>query len=354
MRRGGPAQIPCDKPMVNKAVICALMLLASAGTALAAEEEAKVKIETLVPAFIPPGRPALEELTAGLRAKVKTLKLNGLPAPKKGKVSRALLLLPRDRAGAGVLNFEIEGGKRAGIYQCEALGRGRTSAEPEPDWAAGLLGGATLYYAPERLSGGATVPGVYDLRNIAPENYEITFLDKPEDLLGEEAVVARTRSKKAGVKPFYSAVWKYWYPKASAATPVDMTWAEDSQAGSQGAGVPVFVRQPYFLSPESLALRAKQLAHNPGYYSGPYGRYGFAVHTDRWEDPAAREDPEKASRPELLDFRYRDTDGCVKLRPACLELLNEFVAGEEKLGRRVQLEVFETPLLDGLPAAPAP
>lgn len=310
---------------------------------------------SLVPSYIPAGRPAQAELTASLRAKIKKLGLNGITGAGGGKVSRALLLLPRDRGGAGVINFEIEGGKRSGIYQCEALGRGLTSSEPKPRWAGGFIGGSAVYYAPKESHDGATVPGVYDLRNISPDRYKIVFLGKPEDLKGEELVVARTISKKSGKRPFFSAVWKHWYPKSSAAMPVDMIWAGDSQAGSQGEGVPVFETRPAPTTPEAAARQKEQLSHAPRYYYGPYGRSGFAVHTDRWEEPERTGDEKYKGRPELSDFRYRDTNGCVKLRPACLELLNEFVSGQEKLGRRVQLEVLETPALDKLPGeAPAP
>ncbi|MDP2864782.1 MAG: hypothetical protein Q8O90_00890 [Elusimicrobiota bacterium] len=333
-----------------KLVLTLLCLLPAAATALTGQPE--LKPEVLVPSYIPAGRRAQPELTPGLRAKIKTLGLNDLPGAKSGKVSKALLLLPRDRGGAGVLNFEIEGGKRAGIYQCEALGRGLTSSEPKPRWPGGFIGGSAVYYAPKEVSDGATVPGVYDLRNISPERYEIVFLGKPEDLKGEELVVARTKSKKSGKRPFFSAVWKHWYPKSSAALPVDMVWAEDSQAGTQGEGVPVFEQRSSPRTPEETARQAKQLSHNPRYYFGPYGRSGFAVHTDRWAEPERTGEAKYAGRPELTDFRYRDTNGCVKLRPACLELLNEFISGQEKLGRRAQLEVLETPLLDNLPVEP--
>lgn len=334
-----------------KPALTILLLLPAFAPALAGGRA--LEPESLAPSYIPAGRPAQAELTAALRAKIKKLGLNGLPAAG-GKVSRALLLLPRDRGGAGVLNFEIEGGKRAGVYQCEALGRGLTSSEPKPRWPGGFIGGSAVYYAPKEISDGATVPGVYDLRNISPDRYEIVFLGKPEDLKGEEAVVARTKSKKIGKKPFFSAVWKHWYPKSSAAMPVDMVWAEDSQAGSQGEGVPVFEMRSAPSTPEAAARQKEQLSHAPRYYYGPYGRSGFAVHTDRWEEPERTGDAKYKGRQELSDFRYRDTNGCVKLRPACLELLNEFISGQEKLGRRVQLEVFETPALDKLPSeAPA-
>ena len=133
-----------------------------------------------------------------------------------------------------------------------------------------------------------------------------------------------------------------------------MVWAVDSQAGTQGKGVPVFDLPPSVSSPERASLRARQLSADPGYYSGPYGRYGFAVHTDRWEDPGRLADPKYAGRPERTDFRWRDTSGCVKLRPACLELLNKFIAEQKGQKRRALLEVYETLLLDGLPVRPPP
>ena len=176
-----------------KLILACILSLPAAGPAFAEEEV--FKPESLAPSSIPPGRPALAELTAGLRAKVKKLPLNGLPGPKGGKVSKALLLLPRDRARAGALSFEIETGKQAGVYQCEALGRGLTSSEPKPRWPGGFIGDTAIYYAPKEIADGVTVPGVYDLRNISPELYEIVFLNKPEDLAGEEGVVARRRER---------------------------------------------------------------------------------------------------------------------------------------------------------------
>lgn len=305
-----------------------------------------VKPEAAAPVYIPAGRPALDELTAGLRARLATLGRNGLPGPAGGTVSRALLLLPRDRARAGALSFQLETGKRAGLYQCEALGRGITGKEPRPRWKAGLIAGATVYYAPKDMSGGATVPGVYDLLNISPERYELHYFGKPEDATG---LKARDKKVKKGEKRLFSAVWPHWYPSGAKVMPVDMLWAADSQAGSQGQGVPVFEVPPQQLTAEESILRTKQLAANRLYYTGPYGRHGFAVHTDRWEDLKRIIDPAVAGRPEITDFRWRDTNGCVKLRPACLELLNKFIDEQEELGRRVQLEVYETPLLDGQP-----
>jgi hypothetical protein len=327
--------------MIKIIVAC---LLCAAPASAAGEEEA-FKPESLAPAYLPVNRPAQPELTAALRGKMKTLGLNN-----RNKTSRALLLLPRDRSGAGALSFEIEKGDRAGVYQCEALGRGETAREPREGWTAGLINGTTIYYAPARLSGGATIPGVYDIRNISPEIYDVHFLNK-----ADEALLARTaRPKKTPkkVKRRFSAVWSHWYPKNSPAMPVDMIWAADSQAGSQGQGLPAFERPPQGLTPEQGSLRARQLAADPGYYRGPYGRHGFAVHADRWEDPERLADPAYEGRPEKEDFRWRDTSGCVKLRPVCLELFNEFIAEQEGRRRRVQLEVYETPLLDGLPAEP--
>jgi len=318
------------------------LLLAPALPAAAAEP---LNYETLAPAYIPAGRPALDELTAQVRAKIKTLGLNGLTGPA-GKVSRALVLLPSDRMRSGVLTFELEKGPSAGLYQCEALGRGVTGAEPKPRWRETLFNGATVYYKPKDMSSGATVPGVYDVLNIEPSRYDIEFLDKPD---GDLAARTARPAKPGKGKRLFSAVYSHWYPPGSPAVPVDMLWAADSQAGTQGAGVPAFEMPPLDERPESLARRARQLAANPNYYVGPYGRYGFAVHTDRWEDPEKLSDPKHAGRPEISDFRWRDTDGCVKLRRNCLELLNAFIAEQAGLGRRVQLEVYETPALDALP-----
>ncbi len=301
-----------------------------------------VKAEKLLPAAIPTDRPAQAGLTAGLRAKVRTLGLNGLKI-KGEKVSRALLLLPRDRAQAGVINFEIEAGTRAGVYQCEALGRGLTSLEPHEGWKSGLIAGVTIYYAPQDQGDGATVPGVYDLRNISPETYELALIAKPDD---EDMVPAAVLAPDGKPKKYFSGIWGNWYPRAAAVMPVDLVWAEGWQAGTQGAGVPFFERRGKPSSPASAARQAAQLAHNPRYYFGPYGRSGFAVHTDHWDDAAKLADPKYAARPEGKDFRYRDTSGCVKLRPACLALLNEFISEQAALGRRAQLEARETPLLD--------
>ncbi len=321
------------------------LALALLAPACPAEEKKGFEPESLAPSYIPVDRPALQELTALLRGKFKTLGLNG-----KEKVSRAVLLLPADRSGPGALSFEIEGGRRKGIYQCEALGRGTTSREPQPRWIGGLIGGASVYYAPKDMPGGATVPGVYEVTNITPARYDIAFLNEPEDWL--LARTARPPKLPKKQKRLYSAVWSHWYPAGSSAVPVDMIWAEGEQAGSQGEGVPVFELPPSVYTPEDATARARQLAANPRYYRGPYGRYGFAVHTDRWEDPERLADPKYEGRPEKTDFRWRDTSGCVKLRPACLELFNEFIAEQEGKGRRVRLLVHETPLLNGLPADP--
>ena len=147
-------------------------------------------------------------------------------------------------------------------------------------------------------------------------------------------------------RPYFSGIWGNWYPRAAEVMPVDLLWAADFQKGTQGEGVPFFERRGAPSSPASAARQAAQLAHNPRYYFGPYGRSGFAVHTDHWDDAEKLADPKYAARPEGKDFRYRDTSGCVKLRPACLALLNEFIAEQAALGRRAQLEARETPLLD--------
>jgi len=325
--------------MIELALACLFSLTPAAFAA-----EKAFAPETLAPSYIPADRPAQAELTAELRSKIKTLRLNG-----KGGLSKAILLLPKDRGGAGVLSFEIEAGSRAGVYQCEALGRGMTSTTPVAGWQTGLIGDATIYYAPGDATDGATIPGVYDLRNISPEKYEIALLGKPGSPEKEAAVLAAT--KGSGGKPYFSGAWRDWYPSAVSVMPVDLIWAADSQAGTQGEGVPFFERRSTPSSEASKARQAAQLAHNPKYYFGPYGRTGFAVHTDSWEDPEKQGAPQYAGRPEAVDFRWRDTSGCVKLRPACLALLNEFIAEQSALGRRVQLEAYETPLLDHLPQA---
>jgi hypothetical protein len=303
-----------------------------------------VKAETLIPKNIPYDHPAQPELTASLRGKVKTLGLNGVKT-SSGTVSRALLLLPEDRARPGVISFELEKGKQAGVYQCEALGRGVTSTSPVAGWFTGSMGGTTVYYLPPDQTNGATVPGVYDLRNISPETYEIELLGRgvtPEaaaEILGE-------KYDPEAKKRYFSAAYRDWFPAGTGVMAVDLMWAEGWQAGTQGESVPYFERRPEPSSEASKARQAKQLSHNPKYYFGPYGRAGFAVHTDRWEDPARLAEPSAAGRPEPADFRWRDTDGCVKLRPGCLKLFNAFVAEQERLGRRVQLEVRTTRLLD--------
>jgi hypothetical protein len=329
---------------MTKTASALFLFFAAASPAFAVEPEA------LAPSYLPVSRPAQEELTAGLREKVRTLGLNGLPGPEGGKVSKALLLLPNDRARAGVINFELEAGSRAGVYQCEALGRGITSTAPADGWQWGFIGGTKIFYAPEDVADGATVPGVYDLRNISPDRYELAFLGKPgtpEEDAGVPVVKAGGKKKK-----LFSAVWRNWYPAAGGIMPVDLVWAEDSQAGTQGEGVPFFERRPAPSGAASKARQAAQLAHNPKYYFGPHGRSGFAVHTDRWEDELKKADPRNAGRPELADFRWRDTNGCVKLRPGCLALLNKFIEEQSALGRRVQLEIKGTELLDEIPVSP--
>ncbi|MCM2267146.1 MAG: hypothetical protein NDI60_05150 [Elusimicrobiales bacterium] len=314
--------------------ICLVLILAAAPAPLPAAEPAAAD---LVPAAIPYNRPAQPELTAELRSRVRTLGLNGLKT-SSGTISRALLLLPEDRTRPGVMNFELQRGKQAGVYQCEALGRGVTSTSPAAGWLGGVIGGTTVYYLPQDQTNGATVPGVYDLRNISPETYEIELLGRgvtPEtaaEILGRDY-------DPAAKKKYFSAAFRDWFPAGTGVLAVDMMWAEGWQAGTQGEGIPFFERRPEPSSEASKARQARQLSHNPRYYFGPYGRAGFAVHTDRWEDPARLLSPDAAGRPEPADFRWRDTDGCVKLRPGCLKLFNAFVAEQEQAGRRVQLEI---------------
>lgn len=325
-------------------------LLVGAGCAGGAVRTPRAVDARLVPAAITTDRPAMDGLTAGLRARKAELGLNGLPGLKGKTVSRALVLLPRDRSGAGVMNFQIEAGQDAGIWQCEALGRGDTSYSPRPGWTRGLIGGTTIYYAPPSAPDGATLPGVYDVRNILPADYDLVPLDRPADLAGEEDFLAKIKSPDYKRKPYFSAVYSHWYNKGSEAVPVDLIWDGDYNPG----GPKLLERRPKPSSREAAARQAEQLAHNPYYYYGPYGRYGWAVHTDRWDSPERAADPRYAARPEIMDFRFRDTSGCIKLRPACLQKFNEFITEQEKLGRRVQLEVLETPLLDAVPQGPAP
>ena len=303
----------------------------------------------LPPAFIPTDKPAIEELTVGLRGRISSLGLNGITGLKDHKISRAVALLPRDRARAGVLSFEIETGPDAGLYQCETLGRGETSTEPKPGWKIGLIDGATIYYVPQDGTDGATVPGVYDVRNITPDKYEIAPLGKPEDLVGEEEFLAAIKNPDGQPKPYFSAVYKHWYNRGSAAVPVDMMWAP----AYNPAGPKYFERRPSLTSPESQARQKLQLSHNPRYYYGPYGRSGLAVHTDRWDSPERQADPRYAGRREPADFRFRDTSGCLKVRPGCLLKLNHFITDQETLARQVQIEVIETPQLDAVSQGPS-
>jgi hypothetical protein len=283
-------------------------------------------IEKIIPESIPVHRSGLETLTAGLRARTSSLGLNGERAAK------ALVLLPADRAKAGVVSFEIEEGPWAGMHQCEVLGRGKTSTSLRPGWVRSSIEGREIFYAPMEAEGGATIPGVYDVRNIDPRDYEISFLDGKGDAGAQ------------GGKPYFSGVWRHWYPKSAGVFPIDMIWAEDAPSP-----YPVRENRP---SPKDAAGRErmeKQLASDRRYYFGPFGRAGFANHTDQWDDPDRASDPRYEGRPELKSFLWRDTNGCLKVRPDCLALLNRFIDEQARKGRRVQYDVRETPLLDSVP-----
>ncbi|HAM34632.1 MAG TPA: hypothetical protein DCP85_01730 [Elusimicrobia bacterium] len=323
-------------------------VMLAAGWAAAAA--AGPDLARLIPSGIAPRHSNLDALTAGLRQKAETLGLNAQRGLEGEKISRVLVLLPKDRAKAGVISFEIEEGPAAGIYQCEALGRGVTSREPRAGWLRGVIGGATVYYAPMASEDGAALPGIYDLRNISPREYEIELLNKPEELGGDADIAARIANPDGSPKARFSGVWKHWYSRTNQAMPIDMVWAEDYQAFSQGAGVPVFERRSLADSPQARARQAKQLARNARYYYGPFGRTGWAIHTDQWDDPQRGLDPAYAGRPELSNFLFRDTNGCVKVRPDCLALLNLFVDEQSGKKRRVQCEVRETELLDTVAA----
>ncbi len=333
-----PESAGCGAGALGIILLCFFLALAAcAGRHTRRTPEADAR---LLPSFIPTDRPAMGELTAELRSKINSLGLNGLPG-KGGQISRALALLPRDRARAGVINFEIEAGPDAGIYQCETLGRGSTSDTPVTGWLSGLIDGVTIYYAPQDAPDGATVPGIYDVRNITPDRYEIFVLGGPGELVGEEELLAGVKNPDGKPKPYFSAVYKHWYNKGIAAVPVDMMWNQAYSKRLPGVNPGFFERLPAAASTEAQARQAAQLAHNPRYYYGPYGRSGWAVHTDRWDAPERQADPRYAGRRELKDFRFRDTSGCLKLRPGCLLKLNKFISEQEKLGRQVQIEVKE-------------
>ena len=282
-------------------------------------------------------RPAL---TAKIRRKTGRLGLNGVTGPYGEKLSRVLALLPADRAKAGVVTFEIEKGPRRGVHQCEALGRGSTSLTSKAGWIPGTIqepdGRETkIFYAPQDHPSGATQPGVYDIRNMRPAEYKISFLNS--DISGEEELAERLRSPDEDEKPLFTGVWKHWYPRDpeySDLAPVDMLWSSRYQRFSQGADVPVFELPNVKKVPD-------QADRNPRYYTGPNGRYGFAIHTDRWDDRATAMDPVKAARNEFRSFLFRDTSGCLKVRPDCLQLINEFIDEQMAHGHTVQLEVRE-------------
>jgi hypothetical protein len=304
----------------------------------------------ILPAFIPTNHSALRRLDR------LALHLNGTPGLGGEPVSRALVLLPRDRARPGLITFELDHGARKGVYQCEALGRGLTAKEPRAGWIASHIGAQAIYYAPGNESGGATLPGIYDARLIEPAGYEIELLNPPGELRDEADTIARVSSPEPGPRPYFSAVWKHWYSRTNAAAPIDLVWSEAYQPLSAGAAFPVYENRPTPTSEASRARQARQLAHNPRYYFGPFGRSGFANHVDRWDDadhqPGPAQDPANAGRAEIDDFRFRDTSGCLKIRPDCQIYLNAFVAEQAALGRRVQYDVRETSLLDQVASGP--
>jgi len=194
-----------------------------------------------------------------------------------------------------------------------------------------------IFYSPKEKPDGATQPGIYDLRNMRPTEYKIAFLGK--DPSGEEELAARLLRPDADEKPFFTGVWKHWYPRDpeySGIAPVDMVWSVRYQRFSQGAGVHVFELPDVRKDPD-------QIKRNPLYYSGPNGRHGTAIHTDRWDDRSTAADPKKSAANEFRSFLFRDTAGCVKVRPDCLVLINRFIDEQSAKGRSVQLEVREAP-----------
>jgi|CXWL01.1.fsa_nt_gi hypothetical protein len=283
---------------------------------------------------------AREPLTQSLRRERKTLGLNAIRGLNGEPLSKAVALFSKRRELPGVLVFEIESGPFQGAHRCEALGRGETSSTSTDGWESGVIEEprgrkTTIYYAPSTAYGGATVSGMYELRNIRPKDYAIRFLNK--DIAGDEELVRRMTEGDPKTKPYYSGVWKTWYPRDALfadVVPVDMIWSEPYQPLSQGAGMPVYEGTNGEKDPE-------QTRRNPRYYFGPYGRGGFAVHTDRWADAETAADPARAAKDEFRSFLFRDTNGCVKVRPDCLQLLNAFIDEQSGKRRRVLLDVRE-------------
>ena len=281
-----------------------------------------------------------EELTGSLRGERKTLGLDGVKGLDGERISKAVALFPKRRELPGVLAFEIESGPFQGAHRCEALGRGKTSSTPMDGWTRAVISEpdgrkTVIYYAASSAYGGATIPGLYELRNISPKDYSIKFLNK--DVAGDEELVRRMTGSDQKSKPYFSGVWKTWYPRDpryADVVPVDMIWSEPYQPMSQGAGLPIHESTEGEKDPE-------QTHKNPRYYFGPYGRGGFAVHTDRWGDAEAASDPERAATDEFRSFLFRDTNGCVKVWPDCLQLLNVFIDEQSGKGRRVLLDVRE-------------
>jgi hypothetical protein len=281
-----------------------LGLLLLAGLAFGAD------VESLWPSKFPdPSRASVrKELTRSVRGKKAASELDG-----------AVALFPKNRDRAGMLVFKARGQ----VHACEALGRGKTAFEPKPGWLEGEIAGKKIWYAPGDVEGGLTLPGVYELRNITTKDYIVKLLNK--DVTGDEALAERLAPD--GDRPRFTGVWKSWYPrdpKYAANTPIDMVWSESQKS-------PYPIREYDGPSKKDPA----QIEKNPRYYFGPYGRSGFAVHTDRWEDPGA-----DASKDEAKSFLFRNTDGCVKVRPDCLALLNAFV---DEQGGTARLVVRELP-----------
>lgn len=341
-----------NRPLLKRlAALGVILSIAGCATPLSENRSGAPRVEAINPSadaidlwpepFPPVGKTSLRPvLTENIRKKTSSLGLNGLKAPDGAAISRAVVLLRKDRAAAGVITFEIESGTDKGIHQCEALGRGATSFTPKPGWLPGTVREADgreteIFYAPKDETGGATIPGVYDLRNIRPSEYKIKLLN--QDTAGEEELPGRLTSSGADDKRLYTGVWKHWYPRDpryADTVPVDMVWSSRYQDLSQGAGVPMFERPDVKKDPE-------QARRDPGYYSGPYGRYGFAIHTDRWDDAATAQEEQTAAKNEFRSFLFRDTSGCVKVHPDCLRLINFFVDEQAAKGRAVQLEVLE-------------
>ena len=160
---------------------------------------------------------------------------------------------------------------------------------------------------------------------------------------------ARALGVAPPARPYFSGV-ETWYSATNESVPIDLLWSERYQPLSQGARLPVFERAP---APRRTRPRGgAATSRSRTTRATTAGRSGAAaspITRTNGTTPRAAPDPRYAQRPELADFRWRDTDGCLKVRPDCLALLDEFVAEQARKKRRVQYDVRETKRLDRVP-----